>query len=98
LCLLAGCAGPAAAPPPQSQRPPEGVPNGPPVALHFDWPVGLTARVEVEESDDQLTSQGTERIAFHSSYRMRVEAAPEGIRVVHDEFAITPVTLSKDSK
>ncbi|HKE12696.1 MAG TPA: hypothetical protein VKE73_14100 [Myxococcota bacterium] len=66
--------------------------------MHFAWPVGLTARVEYQQEGEARTPQGPESIVFRSSHRMRVEQAQEGIRVVHDEFLLLPVTSGQGAK
>jgi hypothetical protein len=68
------------------------------IELHFAWPVGLTARVEYEENGEEKSPEGAESIVFRSSHRMRVEQVEEGIRVVHDEFSIEPVTSAEGAK
>ena len=66
--------------------------------MHFAWPVGLTARVRYEEDGAAETPQGAQSVVFRSSHRMRVEQADEGIRVIHDEFSVEPVTSAEGAK
>ena len=66
--------------------------------MHFAWPVGLTAQVEYQREGEAKTPQGPESLVFRSSHRMRVEQAQEGIRVVHDEFLLLPVTSGEGVK
>ncbi|HBZ71013.1 MAG TPA: hypothetical protein DEP35_15290, partial [Deltaproteobacteria bacterium] len=65
------------------------------VDLRFAWPVGLTARVEFQETGESKTAHGVESLVFRSSHRMRVEKAAEGIRVIHDEFSVLPATSAE---
>jgi len=98
LCLLGGCAGSTKSPEPEPAAPRGSALTGELVDLHFAWPVGLTARVEYQERGESKTLQGVETVVFRSSHRMRVEQADDGIRVIHDEFSLEPVTSAEGAK
>jgi hypothetical protein len=94
--LLTACAG--SAPAPNAATSATSTATGELIDLHFAWPVGLTAQVEYQQEGEARTPHGPESIVFRSSHRMRVEQAEEGIRVVHDEFSLQPVTSAEGAK
>jgi hypothetical protein len=98
FCLLGGCAGSTQSPESHPAASRGSAPTGELIDLHFAWPVGLTARVEYQETGESKTPQGVETIVFRSSHRMRVEQADEGIRVIHDEFSLEPVSSAEGAK
>jgi hypothetical protein len=98
LCLVFGCAGSAGSPKPKAATPQASSLTGELIDLNFAWPVGLTARVEYQETRESKTSQGVESLVFRSSHRMRVEPAGEDIRVIHDEFSLKPATSAEAAK
>jgi hypothetical protein len=69
LAGSAGCAGPG------------GAGEGDTAALHFGWPVGLTAFVETERSTRTSGSRGPHSTTVRMSYRIDVEEA-EGGRLI----------------
>jgi hypothetical protein len=54
-------------------------------ALRFDWPIGLTAFVETERSTRKAGPQGSSSQTVRMSYRIEVEAAPDGRLIRYGE-------------
>lgn len=65
LALQVGCVGPGGL-------------GGDRVTLSFDWPIGFTAFVETERSTRRAGPQGSRSQTTRMSYRIDVEAAPDG--------------------
>lgn len=67
------------------------------VSLRFDWPVGLTARVEQQWLKEKSSPSRTDSILVVSSFRMRVDAHPRGRLISIDSMSIPQLSAGADS-
>ncbi len=57
----------------------------------FGWPLDLAAQVETRIQINRTDSGRTEKRSLGGTYTMRVEGAPEGLRVRHENFDLQPM-------
>ena len=56
--------------------------------LRFDWPKGLTARVQTERARERTTAGDTKSTTTKLSFRMQALPHAEGLLIRHDEFRV----------
>ena len=71
---------------------------GKPVAVTFNWPVGLTATVEAERTRTRTTPAGPQSQGSGLRYRMRVDAHPRGRVIGFDSFEPLRTVFTRDQR